>query len=148
MVRVNDWKLKANLIPLNIRDFDVILGMDFLPANHVSIDCFHKEVVFRRPKEPRIIFNDERRLLPSCIISALDAGRLLRKGCHAQLAHVIDTQIIKLKLKHIPVVREFPNVFGEDLLELASGREIEFTINLILGTTLISQPHYRMVQQS
>lgn len=45
-IRVNDRELKANLIPLDIHDFDVILGMDFLAVNHASVDCFRKEVVF------------------------------------------------------------------------------------------------------
>ncbi|KAL2471717.1 DNA/RNA polymerase superfamily protein [Abeliophyllum distichum] len=46
VIKLNDQELKANLIPLDINDFDVILGMDFLAANRASVDCFRKEVVF------------------------------------------------------------------------------------------------------
>ena len=38
--------LKANLIPLEMYDFDVILGMDWLFTHRVSMDCFTKKVVF------------------------------------------------------------------------------------------------------
>lgn len=45
---------------------------------------------------------------------------------------------------NIPIVREFLDVFVEDLLGLPPCRETEFTIELILGTTSISIPLYRM----
>ncbi|XP_022887797.1 uncharacterized protein LOC111403499 [Olea europaea var. sylvestris] len=144
VIRVNDHELKANLIPLDIHDFDVILGMNFLSVNYASVDCFRKEVVFRRPGEPEIVFSSERRILPSCIISVLDAGKFLRKGCQAYLAHAIDTQITKLKLEDTPVVKDFPNVFLDDLPGLPPDREIKFTIDLIPGTTPISQSPYKM----
>ena len=108
-IKVKENELKANLIPLDIHDFDVILGMDFLTTNRASVDCFRKKVVFRQPGQPEIIFNAHHRILPSCVISAIDARRLLNKGCHAYLAHVIDTYV------DIPVVTDFPDVFPEEL---------------------------------
>ncbi|XP_022876708.1 uncharacterized protein LOC111394890 [Olea europaea var. sylvestris] len=106
-IKIKENELKANLIPLDIHDFDVILGMDFLTTNRASVDCFRKKVVFRQPGQPEIIFNGQHRILPSCVISAIDARRLLNKGCHAYLAHVIDTDVSKLKLEDIPMVKEF-----------------------------------------
>ena len=41
--------LDVTLLVLDIRDFDVILGMDWLATNHASIDCSSKEVVFNPP---------------------------------------------------------------------------------------------------
>ncbi|KAI5341880.1 hypothetical protein L3X38_009755 [Prunus dulcis] len=49
-----------------------------------------------------------------------------------------------LRLEDIPVVREFSNVFPEDLPGLPPHREIEFTIELIPETNPISQPPYGM----
>ncbi|XP_022859602.1 uncharacterized protein LOC111380306 [Olea europaea var. sylvestris] len=138
-IKVKENELKANLIPLDIHDFDVILGMDFLATNRASVDCFRKEVVFRQPGQPEIIFNGQRRILPSCVISAIDARRLLNKGCHAYLAHVIDIDVSKLKLEDIPVVKDFPDVFPEELPGLPSDRDMEFTIDLIPGTAPISR---------
>ena len=44
----------------------------------------------------------------------------------------------------IPVVREFPDVFPDDIAGLPPKREVEFTIYLIPGTEPISIPPYRM----
>ena len=49
-----------------------------------------------------------------------------------------------LKLKDIPIVRDYPDVFPDDLLGLAPQKKVEFTINLALGSTPISKAPYRM----
>ena len=56
--------LKANLIPLKMYDFDVILGMDWLSTHQVSVDCFIKKVVFQKPGFPELEFVGDRRILP------------------------------------------------------------------------------------
>ncbi|CAL9024767.1 unnamed protein product [Prunus brigantina] len=55
--------------------------MDWLAKHHASIDCFRKEVVFRSPGRPEVTFYGEHRVLPSCLILAMMARQLLRKGC-------------------------------------------------------------------
>ena len=47
-------------------------------------------------------------------------------------------------LDEIPLVREFPDVFPDDIVGLPSEREVEFTIDLIPGAEPISIPPYRM----
>ena len=37
-----------------MRDFDVILGMDWLSTNNESMDCFTKKVVFQKPGFPEL----------------------------------------------------------------------------------------------
>ncbi|BBN68979.1 transposable element gene [Prunus dulcis] len=105
---------------------------------------FRKEVVLRSPGHPEVTFYGERRVLPTCLISAMTAKRLLKKGCSGYLAHVVDTRNQEMKLENIPVVWDFPDVFPDDLLGLPPHREIEFTIELIPGTSPISQAPYRM----
>ncbi|CAL9001615.1 unnamed protein product [Prunus brigantina] len=80
-VQVGDAMLEADLIPLELVDLDIILGMDWLEKHRASVDCFRKEVVFRSPGQPEVVFHGERRVLPSCLISAIRAKRLLKKGC-------------------------------------------------------------------
>lgn len=41
----------ANLLPIVMHDFDVILGMDCLATYHASIDCLSKEIIFKTPGE-------------------------------------------------------------------------------------------------
>ena len=56
------------------------------------------------------------------VISDLQVKRLLRKGYQGYIAHVVDTRKEVLKLDDIPLVREFPDVFPEDLLGIQIGR--------------------------
>ena len=85
-------------------------------------------------------------MISSCLISAVSARKLLNKGCQAFLAHVVDASIGGLEVGDIHVVREFPDVFPEDLSGLPPVREIDFSIELLPGTMPISQAPYRMAQ--
>ena len=88
--------LKANLIPLEIYDFDVIQGIDWLPTHRALVDCFTKKVVFRKSGFPKLEFKGDCRILPICVISALEAKRLLHKWCEPYLANVIDTSTLRV----------------------------------------------------
>ena len=136
--------LKANLIPLKMIDFDVILGMDWLSNHRASVNCFTKEIRFEKPRNPEFEFVGDRRVLPTCVILALEAQRLLLKGYESYLAHVVDTSVIEVKLENVPVVCEFPDVFPEDLPRLPPDRELEFEIEVLPGSAPISIPPYRL----
>ena len=40
--------LKANLIPLEMSDFDVILGMNWFSKHRASMNCFTKKIRFEK----------------------------------------------------------------------------------------------------
>ena len=96
--------LKANLIPLEMYDFDIILGMDWLSTHRASMDCFTKKVVFQKLGFPKLEFVGDRRILPTCVISTLEAKRLLQKGCEAYLVHVVDTSTPEVTLRSVSLV--------------------------------------------
>ena len=85
-----------------------------------------------------------RRELSSNMISAMAAQRMLRKGCQGYLAYVVETEKEGTLVDEIQVVREFPDVFPDDIAGLPPDREVEFTIDFIPGTEPISIPPYRM----
>ncbi|TYK03492.1 DNA/RNA polymerases superfamily protein [Cucumis melo var. makuwa] len=122
---------------------DVILGMDFLYTHYAFMDCHKKEVIFNNPSLTKVVFRGERKIVPSSLISALKANKLLRKGCIAFLTHVVEVQEEKLKLEDVPVVNEFLDVFSINLSSLPPDREVEFTIELLVGTSPILQASYR-----
>ncbi|KAJ8759015.1 hypothetical protein K2173_003253 [Erythroxylum novogranatense] len=72
------------------------------------------------------------------------AERMMGQGCEAFLAHVVDADVHEGKLEDFPVVREFPDVFPDELPGLSPVREIKFAIDLIPGIAPISIPPYRM----
>jgi hypothetical protein len=53
-------------------------------------------------------------------------------------------EALEAKISELPIVRDFANVFPEELLGLPSDREIEFTIDLVPSTGPISKAPYRM----
>ncbi|KAJ8764497.1 hypothetical protein K2173_006237 [Erythroxylum novogranatense] len=73
----------------------------------------------------------------------MSALRLMQGGCEAYLAHVVDSQV-EQRLEDVPVIREFPDVFPDELPGLPPDREIEFGIDLVPGIAPISIPPYRM----
>ena len=48
--------LKVNLIPLEMVDFDVILGMDWLSKHKALMNCFTKKIRFEKPEYPKFEF--------------------------------------------------------------------------------------------
>ena len=110
----------------------------------VSVDRSSKEVVPHAPDGQRVCFTGERKTMPSCVISALTADRLIRKGCEAFLACAISSEGSGTSLADIPVVCWFPDVFPEELPGLPPSREMEFSIDLVSDTRPISRALYRM----
>ena len=108
------------------------------------MDCFTKKVVFRKPRFLELEFEGDRRVLPTYVISVLEAKRLLYKSYEAYLAYVIDISIPKVTLENVPVVREFSDVFIENFPRLPPDKELEFGIDLLLKSAFISIPLYRM----
>ena len=80
----------------------------------------------------------------SKVISAMQARHFLRKGCEALLALVLDSIREQVNLEKIPVVKEFPYVFLEELLEIPLEIEVDMSIEVVHGTTPISRSPYCM----
>ena len=84
------------------------------------MDCFTKKIVFKKSRYPKLEFERDRRILPTCVISALEVKKLLHKGCEAYLAHVIDNSSSEVTLDNMLVVCEFP----EDLSGLPDRKSV------------------------
>ncbi|GKC49274.1 putative reverse transcriptase domain-containing protein [Tanacetum coccineum] len=60
------------------------------------------------------------------------------------IIRVMEKKSDEKRLEDIPVVREFLEVFPEDLPGLPSVRQVEFQINLILGAAPVARAPYRL----
>ncbi|KAL0540116.1 hypothetical protein IC582_024346 [Cucumis melo] len=143
-IEISGHVIEVTLIVLDMLDFDVILGMDWLAVNHASIDCSRKEVTFNPPSMASFKFKGGgSKSLPQ-VISAIRASKLLSQGTWGILASVVDTREADVSLSSEPVVRDYPDVFPEELPGLPPHREVEFAIELEPGTVPISRAPYRM----
>ncbi|KAL5788049.1 hypothetical protein ACOSP7_004998 [Xanthoceras sorbifolium] len=86
----------------------------------------------------------ERRDFLSNVISATAAYKLIRKGCEAYLAQVVDSKKVNSDIQNIPTVCDFADVFPEELPGLPPQREVEFVIDVVPGTSPVSIAPYRM----
>jgi hypothetical protein len=78
-INIGGCELKVDLLPLELHDFDVILGMDWLSMNKAQMDCFTKTVTLQRPDGKKIVFRGERNVIPNCIISATATRKMIKK---------------------------------------------------------------------
>ena len=106
LVMIGYREIPVDLVLLDLKDFDVILGMDWLAFYHVFVDCFGKRVIFSILGQFEFNFEEKHADRPLRIISIVRANSLLRKGCQGFLAHVVSNES-DLKLEDIPVVRDF-----------------------------------------
>ena len=135
---INGCEMKVDLLPLELHDFDVILGMDWLSMNKAQMVTFHGT------DGRKIVFRGERNVIPNCIVSAMTARKMIKKGFEAYLALVMETKKEGIQLSDISVVREFPDVFPDELPGVPPEREVEVTIDILPGTSPIAQSPYRM----
>ncbi|GJR96413.1 putative nucleotidyltransferase, ribonuclease H [Tanacetum coccineum] len=56
-LRFDDRIRPANLLPIHMFDFDVILGMDWLASHRATIDCYARTVIFGNVRQPVNLFS-------------------------------------------------------------------------------------------
>ena len=79
-VIIGGQEFLADFILLEIHDFDVILGMDWLSRHHATVDCYRKEVRLCRPGQTKVVFYWLWKTLPNIIMIAMKANKMLRKS--------------------------------------------------------------------
>ena len=70
-VLIGGQEFPTDLTALDIRDFDVVLSMDWLSRHRATLDCYKKEVKLHRPGKLEVKFRGIRRELSFSMISAL-----------------------------------------------------------------------------
>ena len=143
-IKVRKYEFLGDLIELSFREFDVISGMDWLSRHQAIVDYRRKRVTLRTPNEDEVTFIGERSNHLSNVIFAATTKTLVRKVCEADLAYVIETDKARPSVSDIPTVSDFSDMFPEELLGLPPQREIEFSIDVVVGATLASITPYRM----
>ncbi|KAG7599514.1 Retrotransposon gag domain [Arabidopsis suecica] len=142
-VVVNGVNMPTDLIVVQLKKHDVILGMDWLGKYKAHLDCHRGRIQFER-EEGMLKFQGIRTTSGSLVISAIQAERMLEKGCEAYIATITTHEVgANAELKDILIANEFADVF-EAVSGLPPDRSDPFTIELEAGTTPISKAPYRM----
>jgi hypothetical protein len=117
----------ANLVVLESKGIDVILGINWLSKNKVLIDCAKKSVKLTT--------------LEGKGMESVTESVVTTKGVanHTKVNQLDASQGYK-----VLVVNEFPDVFPEGLPGMPTDRDINFVIELKPDTTPIHKTPYRM----
>ena len=119
---IHDRDFSVDLIELPFHEFDLILGMDWLSKHQPIVDYDKKTIVLKCFDLSEVTVHGIRSGLVSNIISAMQSRGFLRKGYESFLALVLDYKREQVNLEAIPVIKEFPNVFPEELSGLLPKR--------------------------
>ena len=111
----------SDLIILESQGPDVILGMDWLSMYGGNIDCANKSILLTTPEGKRIKY--------------VYRHSPIRTQVHSLMGVVQE---------EVPVVKDYPDVFPEELPGMPPDRDIEFLIELLPGTGPISKRPYRI----
>ncbi|GJY64743.1 putative reverse transcriptase domain-containing protein [Tanacetum coccineum] len=134
---------KIDLMPIELGTFDVIIGMDWLVKHDAIIVCGEK--VVRIPYENKtLIVEGDKGGSRLKVISCIKARKYVEQGCHLFLAHVMKKKSKEKQLEDVPVIRDFPKVFPEELLGLPPPRQVEFRIDLMSGAAPVAPAPYRL----
>ncbi|GKE11031.1 putative reverse transcriptase domain-containing protein [Tanacetum coccineum] len=136
----------VDLMPVEMGTYDVIIGMDWLTKYQAVIDCAKKIVRIPFGSEILIFHGDgsrNKRGTRLNIISCTKTQKYLLQGCHIFLAHITIKETgdksKKKQLQDVPIVKNFPEVFPEDLPGLPPTRQVEFHIDLVPGAAPVAR---------
>ncbi|GKG23733.1 hypothetical protein Tco_0391769, partial [Tanacetum coccineum] len=131
--------------------FDAIIGMDWLANHHAVIVCNEKVVRILYGDEVLIVQGDggsRREKSKLSIILCTKTHKYVERGCLIFLAQVTKKETgdksEEKQLKDVPTVRNFPEVFPEDLPGLPPTRQVEFQIDLVPGAAPVARAPYRL----
>ncbi|XP_059626968.1 uncharacterized protein LOC132269732 [Cornus florida] len=130
-----------DLILLEMTGFDIILGMDWLSSFRVVIDCFRSRVSVCTPDEDCFCFVGDR-----CdpLTHSFYGVRSRDRQTFFLASLFADDDVEFYGVDYPAVVRDFLDMFPEDLTEFPPHREVELAIDLMPGIVPISMEPYRM----
>ncbi|GJU53223.1 putative reverse transcriptase domain-containing protein [Tanacetum coccineum] len=123
-LELGDSIFPIDLIPLGQGSFDVIVGMDWLSNQKAVIVC-HEKIVRIPVEEGKVL----------CVQGERNVGKTKT---------LMSTKANEPTLSDIPIVRDFEDVFPDDLSGLPPQRQVEFRIDLIPGATPVAKSPYQL----
>ncbi|GKB05909.1 putative reverse transcriptase domain-containing protein [Tanacetum coccineum] len=146
-----DHPFNIDLMPVELGSFDVIIGMDWLRRYHAVIVCDEKLVQVPYGNETLTFRGNESsngRESRLAVISYSKTQEYMAKGCQVFLAQIFakkeEDKSERKQIEDVPIVRDFPEVFPEDLPGLPPTRPVEFQIDLVPGAAPVARAPYRL----
>ncbi|GJS40001.1 putative reverse transcriptase domain-containing protein [Tanacetum coccineum] len=149
-INLQNHMFKIDLLPIELGSFDVIVGMDWMAEHRAEVVCYEKYIRVPYGNDMLIIqgkrsgVKNESRLE---VISSVRMQGNIDKGCQVFLVQMMkkeETEASEKRIEDVPVVRDFQEVFPEDLSGLPPSRQVEFHIELIPGAAPVARAPYHL----
>ena len=125
---------------MDMSEFDVIIGMDWLTAHRVFIDCDRRRVTtYTQDGSCVMIQGDKHDALPQIVYDSRWHRQLM-----GWLASLTLEDEVRQDLSLPLVVCEYGDVFPDELPRLPPHRDVDFVIKLHPGTSPISMTPHKM----
>ena len=132
--------LMVDLHVMDMSEFDVVIGMDWLTAHRVVIDCDCRRVTAYTQDGSCVMFQgDKHDALPQAVYDSRWHGQLM-----GWLAGLTLEDEVRWDMSLHRVVYEYEDVFPDMLLRLPPHRDVDFIIELHPGAVPISMTPHRM----
>jgi hypothetical protein len=142
---MNGFPTQENLNILPLGSYDLLIGMDWLASHKTKLDCYSKTLECENEEGRRVTLQGIQNPISVRQISALQVKKYYRKGCPLYAIQVLNSiENEKPILEDHPILREYKDVFLEEVPGLPPRRDIDFSIELVLGAVPMSRPTYRM----
>jgi hypothetical protein len=143
-LNLGEFVSRSNLYVTILGSYDVMIGMDWLESHEAILNCKKKWLSLVDDEGQRRVIVGRNRGVSLRFISSLQLRKSMHKGCNLYAILALNEKGVAEGLEHLSMVREFADVFPEELPGMPPERELDFTIDLKLGTEPIERMPYRM----
>jgi predicted aspartyl protease len=139
-------KIRTNMNILPLGSYDMIIRMDWLEQHKAVLDCYTKILSYKDNFGTGRTTQGIPKPVSVIQVSVMQFMKCIRKGCQVYAIQVMNLleKEDKPKLEDFVVLREFRDMFVDEIPELTPRREIDFSIDLLPGSNPISKAPYRM----
>ncbi|XP_051136691.1 uncharacterized protein LOC127255262 [Andrographis paniculata] len=132
-VSIGGVDFATSLLSMKLSKFDVVGGMDWLMAYQAQFDCRKRSISLVGAMGEQMNYAGSARQPSMKVISSPSCHSFIRKEYPVYLCEVRDFKKGERRLQNIPVVRDFSDVFPDDIPGMPPAREVDFTIDIVSG---------------
>jgi hypothetical protein len=143
-LNLGEFVTRDNLYVTTLGSYDVVIDMDSLKSHDMILDSKAKWLSLVDDEGQRHMIVGWSQGVSLRFISSLELWKSMIKGCNLYAILTLNEKGVVEGLEKLLVVREFADVFPEELPGMLPERELEFTIDLEPGNESITRNPYRM----
>jgi hypothetical protein len=121
ILEIGIYKFPTHLVVLDSQGLDVILGMDWMTTYGRVIDCVNRAITLTTPE-----------------------GKRIRYRSSFEFKDIRLNHLKGVSLEEVPIIKEYPDIFPDELPGMPPDRDMEFLIELLPGTGPVAKRPYPM----